>query len=587
MNNKEMQRIIEIPDLEEFVAEGYRRILHREADSESATKAIRRLRFRPFFTRRRFLRSLIFSEENHILLQSQAQQIELQRLELTEQLRLLDKQRRALTREKAEFEFHRQLFYRREAIDAQGAAVEFLEEKAEMCSWPCDVDQQLVKPWPREPISANPPQRLEAFLFLQVAYSGGVWEAAKTLILELVEVNRERDRLSLTLGIHEDQTNAGALELLGDSLKLERIRLNPISRQAVRRMLGENHPNSLGTDSSFCFFSGGSAVALRADAWFGLVDRFPFPLLPVRPYGIIVHDMLQKYLPENFGGPNGWFFRWMKKGMKPTAEAAHLIIVTNPHTRNDALAEYDLNPDRVRLLPVGWDARRSFENLTPERAPVPMEPFILNVTNASPHKGGGVMVQAHARLKERLGGKTPPLVMTGWMTQAFSPQYKGVDDPAFQKVRELVHHLGLEVGRDVYFLGLISDRQLLDLYQRCSVLVNAAKFDNGSYCLLEATYFGRPVISSRYAAVEYFCKRFGIGAHFFPIDDHVALADLLEGTLRNKPLEGAELTRVRARLAEPELSARRHAESFYDYLLELAEAGRRQRTGLPSHASAP
>src|SRR5262245_49587201 len=73
---------------------------------------------------------------------------------------------------------------------------------------PSDADRTLVQPWPTSasfaPRQADP---LHVFLFLQIYYLGGVWEATKDLVHQLVKINRERGQLRLTLGIHQDQTN--------------------------------------------------------------------------------------------------------------------------------------------------------------------------------------------------------------------------------------------------------------------------------------------------------------------------------------------------------------------------------------------
>src|SRR5207247_3750368 len=48
------------------------------------------------------------------------------------------------------------------------------------------VDRKRLEPWPRpEAIPARPRDRRGAFLFLQVAYAGGVWETTKELVREL------------------------------------------------------------------------------------------------------------------------------------------------------------------------------------------------------------------------------------------------------------------------------------------------------------------------------------------------------------------------------------------------------------------
>jgi glycosyltransferase involved in cell wall biosynthesis len=407
------------------------------------------------------------------------------------------------------------------------------------------------------------------FLFLQIAYAGGVWESTKELVRELVALNRVRGGLRLTLGIHEDQGDTHSLERLGGDLRLARLRLNPIHRSQVERMVG-GVPAWLASrcEHEFCFFSGAARSALQADAWLALVDRFPLPLLPARPYAVIVHDMIQRAVPEAF---DAVFFRSMTVGMRPTLHAADLVLVTSPQTRRDAIAEYGLDPERVALVPLACDPQRRFGGLTPVTVAAARTPFLLNTSNLSRHKGIEVLLRGLARLKNRLGTECPQLVVCGVGTDRFSARaVTSLDPPECLAVRRLVREQGLEEDRDVVFLGLVSDAQLLDFYQRCAVVVNAALYDNGSFLLTEGAYFGRRCVSSRYPAVEYLCERFHVPARFYPAGDPEALAATLEESLRQPPPAPAQVERIRARFQATEFSVRCYAERIYDALVSLA-----------------
>jgi glycosyltransferase involved in cell wall biosynthesis len=340
-------------------------------------------------------------------------------------------------------------------------------------------------------------------------------------------------------------------------------------------------------DPGYCFFSGGAEEAIRADAWFGLLDRFPLPLLPLRPYGVLIYDMLQRHLPEIFGPPDCDFFRWYKGGMIPTAKSARFVAVTTPQTQRDVIEEYGLRKRRVRLLPLGSDPGRRFAAVDPKPMAVPREPYILKVANAANHKGAGVLLQAYAKLKQIGHQNLLPIVCCGAETDRLSSDFRGeIDHPNGPRIRALVPALGLKEGIDVVFLGFVTESQLKYLYERSSVVVNAGKWDNGSYSLIEATYFGKPVICSRYPAAEFICQRFGVQAKFFPIDDSDALAELLRQSLAQeaKSISREEITDIRRKLADTELSTRRYAERIYDCLVELAEEGRRLRLSEPARS---
>jgi glycosyltransferase involved in cell wall biosynthesis len=409
-------------------------------------------------------------------------------------------------------------------------------------------------------------------------YLGGVWEAVKNLVHQLVEINRERRQLAITLGVHQDQTDVQSLESLGSELLITRIRMNPISRDSIRSMLGGS-PNWM-ENRMFCFFSGGAESAIRADAWLGLLDRFPLPLIPVRPYGVVVYDMLQKYVPENFGPPESTFFLWSRHGMKPTAKAARFLTVMTPQVREDVMEEYGLEERQVRLLPYAFDVHRRFGAVRSEPVALPGEPFILKVANAAVHKGAGTLLKAYGKLKQSGVQNLPPLVLCGVETDRFSRNFQGDGDcPNGPIIRNLVQELGLQEGIDVVFLGFVNVGQLKYLYERCSLVVMAAKHDMGSFCLVEAKYFGKPVACSRYPSAQFICERFGVEARFFTIDDSNALAEILrQSALGHQKLYSTEeLVGIRRQLADPELGTRRYAERVYDCLVELAEEGRGQK----------
>src|SRR5207245_1556967 len=95
------------------------------------------------------------------------------------------------------------------------------------------------KPWPQySDIGCHLCDRLNVFLFLQDRYLAGVWESTKVLIQNLVEINRERRQLALTLGLHRDQIQVESLESLGEELRIQRMSLNPISKPEIIEMLG-------------------------------------------------------------------------------------------------------------------------------------------------------------------------------------------------------------------------------------------------------------------------------------------------------------------------------------------------------------
>ena len=115
------------------------------------------------------------------------------------------------------------------------------------------MDRRLLELWPRDLAGPALPRdsRRSVFLFLQIAYAGGVWETTKELMQELAAINRERGGLKLTLGIHEEQEDTRSLEHLGEvgfparsgrhGSALHRAGLLPSVRMAVYHLDQELH----------------------------------------------------------------------------------------------------------------------------------------------------------------------------------------------------------------------------------------------------------------------------------------------------------------------------------------------------------
>ncbi len=442
--------------------------------------------------------------------------------------------------------------------------------------WWASLDQQLVKPWPRlETAPPSPHEPLKVFLFLPHVYYGGVLQVTRELVSELAAINGQRHRLQLTLGLLEDQGSTQFVKRLDKAVVVQRMRLNPIRRDEVIRLCGGLPPWLADRpEHEFCFLSGAAQAAFQADAWFSLIDRFPLPLLPARPLGILVQDVIQRRRPEIFGMV---FFHNMAAGIIPTARSAEVIVTGTPQTRDDVIATYGVDPARVRLIPVACNPEWHFSQVTPRPVSHIQQPFMLNVTNCSPHKGADVILRAYALLKRRLGSAAPLLVLCGFSTEGFSQAQERYDGPPWQTIRRLVRDLGLVESRDVVFLGTVNDDQLRYLYEQCSVVVNAARYDNGCLCLAEGAYFGRPAVSSRYPAAEFHAQRFGYQAHFFPVGDAAGLAEALGTALHEPPATAEGIQRARARFQDPEFSFRRYGERFYELLIQLAEKGRSQK----------
>lgn len=463
--------------------------------------------------------------------------------------------------------------------------LEFCEEAISIFQLPASERKaRLARPWIEEPSDAPQagevlptmcvPDVPEVCLFLPVIYPGGIWQASKDLVNDLIMINQERRELVLSLALPDDEGDPETILRFEESLQVGRFQLDPITVQEGARIQGESLDGEI-PRRPHSFMKGCQSQFLRADAWFALTDRFRYPLLPLRLYGVLIYDMIQRHAPETFPPV---FFEWSEIGMKPTMERAEFLFTGSESTRQDVLASYHVEPEKVRMVPIATAVGRRFQGLSPAAVPLPDVPYILQVTNIAPHKGAKVMLKGYARLKNALGEKVPRLVICGYGTELFSPaSQERKDEPVLKEVRKLIQDLGLLENRDVHFLGFVSDSQLMTLYQKANLVVNAARYDLGTLCAIEARYFGKPVVSSRYPAIVEMARRFDLPLHFFEVENDLDLARNLEKALQSSPIYGQQLEGIRSALDDSHLTHRHYAQQIYKLLVDMGRKGQNLR----------
>ena len=414
------------------------------------------------------------------------------------------------------------------------------------------------------------PPRKRVVLIQHLAYVGGVWQATRNLAQSLVDINRQRDELDIVLAVLPEQTGCEEFQRLVPNVRIIRVTPVEVPRSTVERLAQRyRRPLPALHHDQYLFFEGENGELLEADAWLTVIDRFTKCLAPLRPYSVLVHDMIQRGVPSQFDCP-----AWraiVADGMCPSARQADVVLTTTTATAFEVMDEYQIPASQMRVVPLAHDPVKRFETI--ESTPVTKVhgPFILNVANHASHKGAEVLLRAAGMWKQRAEWQDWMLVICGFGTRLFSPdsveEYQGEHVP---KMRRLVRDLGLVEGRDVVFLDYIDDHQLKDLFERSSIVVNAARYDNGSYSMIEGTWFGKPVVSTRYPGAEYVDRRFGVGAHFFRVEDPADLMCALDKARTSLTMPNAERA-VRAQYAvREEVGLQRFGERLYDILSRLA-----------------
>lgn len=296
------------------------------------------------------------------------------------------------------------------------------------------------------------------------------------------------------------------------------------------------------------------------DFWLLISDRVDAPLLPLRPYGIVVFDCVQRYVPSVFLN-DGWARQL--DALVPVAREASVVVTTTPATAADVNAYCGV--PRARIVQVA--PQFSPPRVPSNRATHP-RPYIAWVTNRARHKNHGVVIEGLRRYYETTSQPLDTLIL-GVETEYLRPGTPHDHPDLHAYLRPLQDALAAPGPlRDrVTVLGETSDAVYASVVSGARLLLHSALYDNGTFAALDAAYLGVPVLSSRYPAMEYYQEAFGLDLHWFDPHDPADLAAALD---RMNGTQGASVD-VRERLDGLHWS--RQADAFREVLAPWLEEG--------------
>jgi hypothetical protein len=358
------------------------------------------------------------------------------------------------------------------------------------------------------------PKRKRIAVILPVRYRGGTLRAAKLLAIALQEGSRRAgEEVDVVFGHVNDPAsyNNNDFEDLPSTIVRRPYLWTSLDGPAARRaMTYAGFETWQPTSQEYHLPDDGIRQFLDCDLWLVISDRLSLPLLPVRPYVLLVHDYLQRYLPHRSDLAEHSFLA--------AARLAERVLVTTKFTEGDALQYAGLDPGKVFRMPMLAPKFESAADL-----PISTErPYFIWPTTAAFHKNHVNSFKALRVYWEELGGNLDCHV-TGVNTSDLLDH----DGPFLRLLGNSPEDIGERRAR-IRLRGELSDA----LYQRvlagARFLWHPAQIDNGTFSVVDAAHERVAALSSDYPAMREIDSQFELGLAWTPSDDPGRMARALK-----------------------------------------------------------
>jgi glycosyltransferase involved in cell wall biosynthesis len=266
----------------------------------------------------------------------------------------------------------------------------------------------------------------------------------------------------------------------------------------------------------------------------------PYLLHTRVPFVYTLHDMQERYLPDNF---SLWQKRWRAFVHPRIAARATRILCESQFVRNDIVQFLGVPQGRIEVIPAPprWQGDAEPDEAAREavRAKYGLpERFLFYPAQYWPHKNHLRLIEAFARVAAAV--PAVDLVLTG------HPRFE------FAAIKQEIERRGLE--KRVHQLGFVDGGDVPALYKLSAALVMPSLFESISIPVYEAFRMGTPVCASGVLAIG---EQVGDAGLTFDPRSVDAMAVAMREILANVPLRERCVRAGREKLAQ--LTTERYA----------------------------
>lgn len=342
-------------------------------------------------------------------------------------------------------------------------------------------------------------------VFLPAPYRGGSLNGAKNIARMLhLGSQATNESINVVFSCVKGAYNLAQdfSELIELGIPVRETEWKILSKEQISvalHLLGANYEL---TCSEYCIPCDGISNFNECEFWLIISDRLPRNIAPLKPYGMVIYDYIQRYVSDIFT-PSLFNVSLL------ATRSAQFVLTTTPATREDAIQYSGLNPNHVYLAPMEFN---TFD-YKPSAKKIDEDYFIWS-TNASPHKNHLNALKALEIYYQELDGKFK-VIITGPTTQYFMDKYANIEiNPHVDSVNKLMRQQE-DTYKNITLTGDLPIRDYIAVLASAKFLWHPTIIDNGTYSVLEAAYHNVPSLSSHYPQMQYINERFNLNLQFF------------------------------------------------------------------------
>ena len=332
-------------------------------------------------------------------------------------------------------------------------------------------------------------------LIIPTGYRGGSLRGAKLLAQAIEAGGRQAGRKVEVIVGHLDDPSIYSDDEFADlphGVMRRPFKWQVLAADEARRALAYAGLPQNKEDSQYQIPNDGIRHFTDCDLWIMVSDRIDHPLLPLRPYIVMVYDYLQRY--------EGFLPQHVNRRFIQVAHQANRVFVTTEFTRRDALQFAGLPERKVLKLPMlapDFSARRRV-------AVEQRQGYFLWTTNLSQHKNHENAVKALQLYYDELDG-----VLECRVTGVGTDMLLKSNLPHLKPLRDIVSG-SRALKRHLQPVGELPDRAYQSLLAGSEFLWHPARIDNGTFSVIEAAHVGVPSLSSDYPAMREIDAQFAL-----------------------------------------------------------------------------